>query len=355
MELIRRIGHREIIVDTDAPCDVFLEQSVIPMTDGSDSVLMEKKSILRALANRDEYFPLTLHWELHDRCNLACPFCYIVGHSFQKIIRLPEIHGHLEDLVNAGLLFCTLTGGEAIVHPDFPQIYRFLKESGVIVDVFTNGIAVDSVIIDLFSRLPPAAVEVSIYTLDDERMRGTFGAKASGTATRVLNNILRMQEAGIRVACKTFASALTIGEITQIERWCAENRIQHYTSSEFTQAYDGADLRRYALPTIARTDTQSPLETAAVCLPCGTKNYGSAINAAFEIYPCASIKLRDCTFDLRTLGVAESLRRMVEFMRCYQDQEIRSDCNSTGACASCMAYAKPVRNEAGALLYFAQP
>lgn len=352
MEIIRKIGHHEVLVESSEPCGIYFEESALEPISGDTAVTLGKKEMLGILANGDDYMPLTCRWELLDRCNFACPFCYIVGHSFNKIVRFSEIKNHLAELVEEGLLFCTLTGGEVTIHPDFNAIYQFLKEHGVVVEVFTNGYAIDDELIELFRSYPPIAVEVSLYSLDNERLGKTYGVRDSQGASRVLENVLRLKRAGINVTCKTFLNTVTSPDIEAIVLWCKNNEIEHYSSSEVTQGYDGADLGSYAV----KKDNYSAREPkAAVCLPCKTKNYGSAINASFSIYPCPSIMLADCTYDMRQIGVAESLRRMKAFMRRFQDTEIVGNGCGTSGCASCMAYAKPVCNEAGELLHFAQP
>lgn len=354
MEVMRRIGQHEVLVDTSEPCGIYFEESMVAWAQKEDA--LTKRDILDALANGSDYVPLTLRWEILDRCNFACPFCYIVGHSSNKLIRFSEVRTHLAELVEHGLLFCTLTGGEVTIHPDFKDIFRFLKENGVIVEVFTNGLAINDSLIQSFQEHPPITVEVSLYTLQDARLRQTYGAVQSNGATRVLENVLRMKHAGINVVCKTFLNTLTRVDIEGVTQWCHEHEVEHYSSSEFTQAYDGVDLQSFDMTGLEAVSlTAKPMEKPPVCLPCGTKNYGCAIDTSFSISPCPSIRLDDCTFDLRRLGVTESLRRMKTFMRRFQDAEIRGGSSALNRRASCMAFAKPVRNEAGELLYFAHP
>jgi len=348
--VIRTIGNYELLVEPGEPCGISLEESLAARV-GSERGL-SKAALMRLLASGDDYYPISLFWEMLDSCNLSCPFCYIVGHSFNKVVRFPDVHQHLAKLVEAGVLFCTLTGGEATIHPDFAEIYEFLKERGVVVEVYTNGAAITDDIITLFQRLPPVAVEVSIYTLQNRRFREIYGFRGDFGATRVLENVIRLRDAGVNVVCKTFLTTVTSADIDEVRAWCAEQGVEHYSSSEITMAYDGTALNEYAVPANP-SNARSATGASAVCLPCGTKNYGSAINPAFEIYPCQSIRLPDCRYDLRTMGVTSALAEMKAFMRKYQSQKIRSIGGS--GCATCIAGAAPVRDKNGSILYFADP
>ncbi|MBX7255914.1 MAG: radical SAM protein [Candidatus Hydrogenedentes bacterium] len=348
MEILRKIGRFELLVDSSEACGISLEEAAVAHLGTAERSTLSKREILNILARDDEYYPLTLRWELLDFCNFSCPFCYIVGHSFNKAVRFSEIQTHIEDLIDAGLLFCTLTGGEVTQHPDFHALYRFLKEHGVIVEVFTNGLAITDELIQLFRTYPPVAVEVSLYSLNSEKLHEVYRVRGQQPAETILNNVLLMDRAGVNVVCKTFVNTVTQGDVDDIARWCAERGIKHYTSSEITQAYDGTNLSQFALttPHLSRAEPKS-----VICMSCGTKNYGSAINSAFQIFPCPAINLKDCTFDVRQLGVDESLRRIKSFMRRFQDTEIRRSKSGSG-CATCIAYAKPKRNEAGEIIYF---
>ena len=136
--------------------------------------------------------------------------------------------------------------------------------------------------------------------------------------------------------------------------WCERNGIEHYSSSDLTPAYDGADISNFKTAGMARPMIFLKDGESNVCLPCGTKNYGCAITPAFEIFPCSSIKHRDCYYDLRQLGVGESLRRMKGFMRRFQDQEISVASGDGKVCKTCIAYSEPVRDEHGDIVSFAR-
>jgi MoaA/NifB/PqqE/SkfB family radical SAM enzyme len=352
MQIIRSIGKHEIAVETDEAMGIAITSDLAQQIGLAPDGQVGRKQLLSALSSGDEYYPLTCQWELLDKCNFACPFCYIVGHSSHRVVRFSEISDHLADLVDAGLLFCTLTGGEVMLHPDFAQIYSFLKSRGVVVEVFTNGLAIDDETVDLFRSLPPSSVEISLYSLDNHKLRDIYGVKNPSPASRVLENVLRLKDAGIQVVCKTFLNAVTEPDFDALVSWCDANAIEHYSSSNMTQAYDGENLDKFkskarAAPSMRRT-------TEAVCLPCKTKNYGSAINAAFQIFSCPTIRLADCTYDIRTHGVPEALSKMLQFMRRFQDTEIQGVPSDSNKCASCIAFAKPIRTDSGEISHFSQ-
>jgi hypothetical protein len=172
------------------------------------------------------------------------------------------------------------------------------------------------------------------------------------TLPKVWSGASALKDAGIQVVCKTFLNAVTEPDFDALVSWCDANAIEHYSSSNMTQAYDGENLDKFkskarAAPSMRRT-------TEAVCLPCKTKNYGSAINAAFQIFPCPTIRLADCTYDIRTHGVPEALSKMLQFMRRFQDTEIQGVPSDSNKCASCIAFAKPIRTDSGEISHFSQ-
>ena len=353
MQVIRTIGKHEIAVETGEAMGIALSYDLAVQMGLSAGGEVNRKQLLSALSSGDDYFPLTCRWELLDKCNFACPFCYIVGHSSHKVVRFSEISSELDELIASGLLFCTLTGGEVMLHPDFSEIYEFLKSRGVIVEVFTNGLAIDEDVVDLFRRLPPSSVEVSVYSLDDDKLRDVYAVKDKAPATHVLENVLKLRCSGIRVVCKTFLNTITEPDFEAIVSWCDANDIEHYSSSDITQAYDGESLEKFE-SSVRAASASERRSTSAVCLPCKTKNYGSAINSAFQIFPCPSIRLSDCTFDIRAHGLPSALRKMQGFMRSFQDTKILGAATDSKKCASCMAFAKPVRGASGEISHFAQ-
>lgn len=102
--------------------------------------------------------------ELTQRCNLRCIHCYL-GNSgdHKKELTTDEWRAIIDQITEAGCLDLLITGGEPLLRPDFIDLYRYAKEKGLLVTVFTNGTLVTEPILELFADLPPYSIEITIY------------------------------------------------------------------------------------------------------------------------------------------------------------------------------------------------
>lgn len=113
-------------------------------------------------------YPLSGTLELTERCNLSCVHCYINQPAGNQGARAREmttaqVTGLLDQMADAGCLFLLLTGGEAMVRPDFPVLYRHARERGMLVVLFTNGTLLTPKLADLLADLRPRSVEITLY------------------------------------------------------------------------------------------------------------------------------------------------------------------------------------------------
>ena len=176
---------------------------------------------LRAAAARR---PIAATLELTRRCNLRCVHCYL-GDQAEQHRRQPRelaaaaVRAALTEWAEAGCLYLTLTGGEPLLRPDFPEIYRHARELGLVVTVFTNGTLVTDEIAGLFRAWPPRKVEISLYGATAATHDAITGAP--GSHARAWAGIRRLQAAGVRVALKTVLMKSHCGERAELERQAA--------------------------------------------------------------------------------------------------------------------------------------
>lgn len=356
MEIIRKIGKHEVLVNINEGMELSFEDSLLKNFEynkDDGTVSLSKKEILKILSTGNNYLPLSLHWELLDKCNYACPFCYIVGHSRCEMLEFEKIEKHLSALIDNGLLFCLLSGGEVTIHPDFYQIYHFLKSKGVIVEILTNGYHIDSNLLELYEKLKPSKIEISIYSLDNKKLQYITGINDYKCAEKVLGNISIIKELGINVVCKTFVNKITYRELSSIQSWCEQRGIEHYHFFDVMNAYDGKNLQKFKAPEIPSESTAKKYKRK-ICFPCPGKHYACSINPSFEISPCSLLKLPECNFSLFDLGVNQALNLIWEFVSKYNENVINGceNCQYSEHCNICIANAIPTRNGQGYITGF---
>ncbi len=106
--------------------------------------------------------------ELTYRCNYRCNYCYVDKRD-DSIIRFDEWKQIIINLVDRGVLQVSLTGGDPLLHPDFPQIIQLLNSYSVKVQVFTTGYKVPENNLKALLNADINFVHVSLDSLNKER------------------------------------------------------------------------------------------------------------------------------------------------------------------------------------------
>ena len=112
--------------------------------------------------------PLDASIELTHRCNLRCVHCYLgdqktIRHSRERELDTDAVKALLDEMAAAGTLNFTFTGGDPMLRKDFPQLYEYAARKGFLVTVFCDGALIGPRVREVFERIPPRKVEVSLY------------------------------------------------------------------------------------------------------------------------------------------------------------------------------------------------
>jgi len=105
----------------------------------------------------------TLIFEITQRCNHACPYCYNVWHGGSEGLQGDYPQGELDTEHTLALLnkaldetrcqHVTLTGGEPLLRPDLAQILDLLADRDVQVTLISNGrLLTEDRVVDLLER-----------------------------------------------------------------------------------------------------------------------------------------------------------------------------------------------------------
>ena len=84
--------------------------------------------------------PNSICWNITQRCNEKCKFCY--RDKFSKDLSLEENMKVLENMLKAGVKKITFAGGEPLLYPGIFELIRYAHEHGAITSLTTNGILV---------------------------------------------------------------------------------------------------------------------------------------------------------------------------------------------------------------------
>ncbi len=160
--------------------------------------------------------PISGVLELTSRCNLKCVHCYLGPQEDQRKKRSLEMSTQqvievIDQIVAEGCLYLVITGGDPMVRRDFPEIYRYAREQGLIVTVFCDGVLVTDAIIELFREYPPFKVDISMYGATQETYERV--TQVRGSHPKFLEGVGRLADAGIPFSLKTVLMTINKHEL----------------------------------------------------------------------------------------------------------------------------------------------
>lgn len=244
---------------------------------------------LRALERRAERgrVPLFGTLELTQRCNLRCAHCYLSEDARRGAgaeLGTPEVLRLLEEAARAGCLFLLVTGGEPLLRPDLPGIYRRARELGLVVTVFTNATRVDPAVAELLAGAPPRLVEVSLYGATPATHDGVTGVP--GSHARALAGIATLMRAGVRVGLKTMVLRSNAAEVADLEAFAARLGVRFRLDAAVNPRLDGD---RRPLAERVEPEVSVPIELADPARRGGyvaRLSTGAGGGAAGSVYGC---------------------------------------------------------------------
>jgi radical SAM protein with 4Fe4S-binding SPASM domain len=249
--------------------------------------------------------PLSAQFELTFRCNHLCTFCYN-SPTGQKELTTPQVFEALRKIADFGVLYMTLTGGEALCHRDFFKIAGEVRRLGMALRIYTNGyLLADPAMLAKVRELKPMEVEVSIHGARPETHEALTRIKGSFAKTvKALENLV---EAGIKINLKCPITKLNQDELFEIRD--IGDRLGVFVtfdavitpkddgnldplalrpSAEFLEKYWGEwymELHRGKLPPRANHCASEGAEAN-----CGTGRSGFTIDPYGNILPCVAFR-----------------------------------------------------------------
>lgn len=142
---------------------------------------------------RRQGVPIGGTFELTPFCNLDCKMCYVhltggqMEKTQKKILTGEQWKSIIDQTVEAGLFYVLLTGGEAMMHPDFDEIYLYLQEKGIAITINTNGVLLTDDRIEFFKKHRPKGIKITLYGYDDDSYEAVTGKRIYSTVVTAIH------------------------------------------------------------------------------------------------------------------------------------------------------------------------
>lgn len=171
--------------------------------------------------------PRSVHWEITNRCNLRCRFCYNDSRG-REVSPLPErrLSQIAEELGGLEVLEVTLSGGEALSQPrSFWPVAERLHRHGVALRLVTNGWYLTEEVAERLAATGFVHVTVSLDGASAQIHDGLRGVTGSWRRAILALGSLSRARVARSVTCvltsanvESLESVVEIGDLLGVER-----------------------------------------------------------------------------------------------------------------------------------------
>ncbi|MDD3480973.1 MAG: radical SAM protein [Patescibacteria group bacterium] len=294
--------------------------------------------------------------ELTTSCNLRCIHCYLGDERTAKSnLDLLQWLDYVNQILDLGCIWVELTGGDPLLSPYFPSVYRKLVEEGAVVTVLTNGTTLRDEHLELFSELPPAKVEVSIYGFSPEVYEEVTGIP--GSYDKFRHGVSTLAAIGIKTELKAILLKANVHEYESMRAFAEENGAFFRFSGEIHEELGGSgkpNRHRLAPRDVVQTDFCDPQRAAEIksvamdkhsikdldAYQCRAGTNGFHIAPTGMVHPCITeraigFSLKDHSFrDIWENRLSQAMTLQ------YQGDEKCVSCNLHSMCKICPARAR---------------
>jgi len=207
----------------------------IPRSHGPLSMALHERAAV-------EHFPIAAGFELTHRCNLACIHCYVNlapndREAQKRELTADEWKRVVDQCVDAGVLYLTITGGEPLLRPEFCEIYEYAHGRGLVMTIYTNATLITDRHLELWCRCPPSAIEITQYGWTRETYDHVTDAGAQ--YDRFQRGLQRVRDAGVRVTLKAMALRDNVHELHQILSFAKQEKLDYRYDTILSPRIDG--------------------------------------------------------------------------------------------------------------------
>jgi len=279
----------------------------------------------------------------------------------------------MQQMAESGCFWLLITGGEPLLRNDFCEIYRYAKELGMIITVFTSATNFTERIADLFSEYPPFLVEATLHGSTEE----TFEAVSNipGSFRRFQQGIQLLREHKLPFHLKMIVMRQNVHEVEAtrqlaLDMGAGDFRFDPMINADFFHSSKVADLR-ITVEEALKLDLLKPYKarwekiyhtatkkrriyqfSSDLLFPCRAGKCSFAISADGQLLPC--ILVRAPHYNLRKTSFNDAWRKMNRFTSTVKTRKTNQCLKcSVQTCSKCPAWGHLEHGDLNAKSWFA--
>jgi MoaA/NifB/PqqE/SkfB family radical SAM enzyme len=113
---------------------------------------------------------------VHSRCNCRCMMCDIWKRDSAEELSIDTLARHRGALHALKVQWAVLSGGEALMHSNFPRLCKFLRDEGIRITLLTAGLTLSKRAQDVAYNVDDVIVSLDGTRDIHDRVRGVKGA-----------------------------------------------------------------------------------------------------------------------------------------------------------------------------------
>jgi AdoMet-dependent heme synthase len=316
------------------------------------------KIILKA---EEKKIPLAAHIDITYRCNLNCVHCCCRDLSEDFTRGQPEmpaamIRRVLDELAEMNSFYLSISGGEALTHPDFFEIIRHARKRNFCITLITNGTLINEDVAVRLEEISLRSVQMSLYGTTPEVHDAITRIQGSFAKTTEAVKILKKHK--IRIILMSVIMEQNIHQAAEISKFALGlGADEHGLNVEISRKNDGSvSPQRYQITAEKIRDlfskTGAALPKGALDIPedpltkslCGAGKISCYISPYGDIYPCVQLLVpmgNTNEKSFREIWRAPSrLRTELDSLKAYLDMPACRSCDYVKACRKCIGLAE---------------
>lgn len=180
-------------------------------------------------------------WNITRRCNLRCVHCYSNSEArhYPGELNWEQMVDVVDDLARFEVPAVLLSGGEPMLHPQFFDLARLVRQRGLRLTVSTNGTMINEEVASQLKEIGVTYVGISLDGIGEthDQFRGR-----QGTFEKVVGAFEACRSVGQKVGLRLTLTQHTIDDLDQILQFIEDKEIDRVCFYHLVYSGRGGDL-----------------------------------------------------------------------------------------------------------------